>query len=194
MSGAGLGHSLRALRAQFLAFFLGWLALTPISPLILRSKPTLIIDAEIDHGERMELFVNEVYTKPRTAPIAAGRRQAYKFEALPDAISTLRLDPTDVSLAAVRVYRVAFLQGDRVIKEFAPQELEAWPLANLRFATPAGEAAALLRATSSDPILWIPVPAALTLSYQMRFWMALLGLGFCAIYVYASLRGRLRRA
>ena len=59
------------------------------------------------------------------------------------------------------------------------------PLANLRFATPAGEAAALLRATSSDPILWIPVPAALTLSYQMRFWMALLGLGFCAIYVYA---------
>ena len=80
----GLGHSFAGAASAVPGVFLGWLALTPISPLILRSKPTLIIDAEIDHGERMELFVNEVYT-------SRGRRRSRRAGDKPISLKLCRM-------------------------------------------------------------------------------------------------------
>jgi hypothetical protein len=128
------------------------------------SSASIEADMLVTRGNSVELWVNDWQHPSERVSLVPRERHVYKFNSVPQNITLLRLDPTDVSDAHITLYGLTVKLGNQTVHQFTPAELKTWTLVNLA-ASGQQDGALSLDGTSDDPILWtsplaIQLPAA----------------------------------
>lgn len=115
----------------------------------------LLIDAQIDKGNYIEIFINENYFDSQQREIIPGERRTYLFDLhdLPTrSIEQLRIDPSDKVNATVSLFEISLLK-DGLVAQSMPLELMAgWSKNGINLTTTSNKQLSLI-STSNDPIL-----------------------------------------
>lgn len=147
----------RSVRVAFvLLMFLGGAALSFTRYYF--DEVTLEFDAEIDRGNYMELYFNERWPDYIVQDVLPGVRNSYVFHGLPSKLFALRLDPTNVAQARVRIYAIRIKRGARTLQEYLPPHISGW--VNTQLDVTANSSPSVYEAISSDtdPIMRLPGP------------------------------------
>ena len=119
-------------------------------------ETSIEVDMLVSRGNAVELYFNDWHQPPVRLPVIAGQRHVYRFDNLPQQITRIRLDPTDLPDARVIIYSLTVKMPNQVLRQFGPEELKHWTLVNL--STPKEEDGGLaLDDTNNDPLLWTPL-------------------------------------
>lgn len=113
---------------------------------------TVTVDMFVERGETVELYVNGTTDEPLRAAVVPGTRAEYRFETESGSIRSLRLDPTNSSDTAVRIYGVRVDDSGRKLAEWTASELGSWSRLNLS-QQPTDPQALALVSTTADPNL-----------------------------------------
>ena len=117
---------------------------------------SVVVDAEVEKGNTIELFHNERWGAGASQAIVPGVRTAYRFDGLPRRLSSLRVDPTDLPEARIRIYGLRFLRRDRVVREIRPGAMQTWRLVGMTAAPAATPGVLEMVSTSPDPMVLVP--------------------------------------
>jgi hypothetical protein len=159
-----------------LAVFVSLIVLNTYSSLLLLPRlfpvrsAVIAVDMQVEAGNNVEIYLNNGGDPLRQAVVPRQRVQ-YLFSGITEDISVLRLDPTDVSAADVKVYSVQVRDAGALLRNFDPAALAGWLGDNLKSPEIADGAFHFL-AANNDPILLSRVDIALHHSGDER-WSAL---------------------
>jgi len=109
------------------------------------------IDMEVSTGRGIYVFLNDLARRPTTLPVEPAVRKVYEFEVPRENLSLLRIDPTDVAGATVRIYGVEVAAEGRTIARFTPQDLRVWSISGLTLVD--DPAAFAVISSNDDPML-----------------------------------------
>ena len=114
------------------------------------------VDMLVTRGNRVELWLNDWQHPSEQLPVIAGERHVYRFVRVPQKITLLRLDPTDMPDARILIYRVTVRSGRQIFRQFGPAELKTWSRMNLS-APQDEDGGVALAGLTDDPILTAPL-------------------------------------
>jgi hypothetical protein len=114
------------------------------------------VDMRVSRGQFVELWANDWQHDSERHQIIEGQRYVYHFARLPQHLTLLRLDPTDLADAKVVIYGITIKAHDRTFQQFGPDDLKRWTFVN--FSPPRDEDGGLaFDDTNDDPSLWTPL-------------------------------------
>jgi len=87
---------------------------------------------------------------------------------MPAIISRMRIDPTDVPQADIKIYSLVFSRGEKAVRQLAVADLQEWRLINTRFIE-ANEDFLHLESETDDPIITQDVDYILSKSFEGFF-------------------------
>lgn len=117
----------RALLALFVVFCIVGYAL-PIwtASFVAKEGVRVDIDAKIESGRVVELYVNGYRREPLTIPITTGVRHTYTFSHIIENVNFLRVDLGKISGAAIEVYGISVSVDGKVAKQYGPDVIYQW--------------------------------------------------------------------
>lgn len=113
----------------------------------------LLIDAEISAGSRLEVYVNDEWLPPKVVAIRPGARHVYQFTNMPGRITLLRLDPTDVQGAEVKIFGLEFRRQGATVQRLEPEQLSEWQSQGVAEKQAGAHSGLRMVSASNDPIL-----------------------------------------
>jgi hypothetical protein len=117
----------RALLGLFLVFcFVGYELPTLTAFFTANRGVQVEIDAKIESGRIVELYVNGYRNPPLTVPITTGVRRTYIFPRIADNVNFLRIDLGKISGATVDVYGITISVDGKVAKQYEPDVIYQW--------------------------------------------------------------------
>jgi len=128
----------------------------------------LSIDMEVDKGTCVEVYINGEASPPFRLSLNPGRRDVYRIHDMPAIISRMRIDPTDVPQADIKIYSLVFSRGEKAVRQLAVADLQEWRLINTRFIE-ANEDFLHLESETDDPIITQDVDYILSKSFEGFF-------------------------
>lgn len=115
-----------ALSLLAVLILLGWLQF-----LVGAQNITLRLDLEASQGDMLEVFVNENNQQPFRQKLVLNQRHVYQFENLPGHIQVLRIDPTNVAQATVKIFSLSICRRGQEVVRLEPAALTKWKTVNL---------------------------------------------------------------
>jgi hypothetical protein len=112
----------------------------------------LVVDAEIERGSVMAIFINEDYNRSPSLPIKAGERHSYIFDNLSEKVSELRLDPTDLPEVRFKIYKISVLKNNLPIFEQSGDKIALLGMLNAVIESKNPDYVEY-KSTSNDPII-----------------------------------------
>lgn len=106
------------------------------------------VDMLASRGNFVEVYLNGNGREPKRLPLVLNERHIYRFEDLPTSITLVRLDPTNANDARIVLYGFRFKAGNRVLREFGPEDLRSWSMNDLSI--PGRESGGLTMASTTD--------------------------------------------
>ncbi len=89
------------------------------------------VDMQVDNGNNVKVFLNGS-GEPLLQKLVREQRVVYTFTGVSENIAILRLDPTDVAYAEVKIYSIEVDDSDGVLRRFGPDDLRVWASSNLK--------------------------------------------------------------
>lgn len=86
----------------------------------------LEVDAKIEAGRIVEIYVNGYENPPLTTPIVPGVRHTYKFPIITQSINFLRIDLGKISGTTIEAYSVTVSVDGKVAKQYGPDVIYTW--------------------------------------------------------------------
>ena len=119
------------------------------------SGPVVVdVDAAVSDGDYIQVFPNDQEKNPPVRlPLIAGTRHTYHFTELPDQLTRLRVDPTNVPNATVQVFSVEIFRGSHTLARIQPGALRHWTLFN-GISLPVSSTAFAFRSTTKFPVFY----------------------------------------
>lgn len=113
------------------------------------------VTATVSHGRLLEVFFNDFRGVPLRAALVPGERRVYELASWSQAITRLRVDPTETPGSTVAFEALEVLSGDTVVSRFRAADLAAWASSGI---TPleADPHRLTVRITNNDPALVSP--------------------------------------
>lgn len=134
--------------------------ISPVFKAVPIEQACIEVQAKIDQGTRIELFINRVWTATWGQPIETKIMKNYVFSKVPDKISSIRLDVTDASSAKIHLQSIqAHCPGRK--KFYLALNLAELTFNDLKVISGPGQGL-YLEAAGPDP--WITIPVDLNLS------------------------------
>lgn len=150
--------SLKLALAILIGCLVGFLAekfwLLPLQALFDREYD-LVVDASIESGKFIEVFVNNEFDHSYRDNIVPGEPHRYVFHKVPGHISAIRLDITDSAETKATLKGIQLVSEGKPIAEVAANEMLHWG-ANQLEVSPAVDASGQLsvRSTLNDPFIY----------------------------------------
>jgi len=129
----------------------------------------LSIDMEVDKGTLVEVYINGEASPPFRLSLNPGRRDVYRIHDMPAIISRMRIDPTDVPQADIKIYSLVFSRGEKAVRQLAGADLQEWRLINARSIIEANEDFLHLESETDDPIITQDVDYIFSKSFEGFF-------------------------
>jgi hypothetical protein len=119
--------SRRGLLVLFATFFLVGYALPTIVAVFVAQRGVQVeVDAKIESGRIVELYVNGYRREPMTVPITPGVRRTYAFAHIIENVNFLRIDLGKISGVSVEVYGITVSVGGKVARQYGPDVIYQW--------------------------------------------------------------------
>jgi hypothetical protein len=134
-----------------------------------RQETYLEIDATIEQGNRVEVYVNQEAVAPLVAKVLPNRRTVYRFSPLPDPISQLRIDPSEVA-SAVKIFGISIWSEGKKIRNLPPSDQTLWATPGLLRSDDCSPAGCRFSSTTSDPMLLAKLSSPVALGGAFAGW------------------------
>jgi hypothetical protein len=119
--------SSRGLAFLFAVFCIFGYMLPSVTGLFVANRGVQVdVDAKIESGRIVELYVNGYRNAPLTVPITTGVRRTYTFSHILENVNFLRVDLGKISGAAVEVYGITVSVDGKLAKYYGPDVIYQW--------------------------------------------------------------------
>src|SRR5208282_6121240 len=119
--------SSRGLLALFVVFGIVGYALPTFTAMFVANRGVQVdVDAKIESGRSVELYVNGYRHEPLTVPITTGVRRTYTFSHILENVNFLRVDLGKISGATVEVYGITVSVDGKMAKQYGPDVIYQW--------------------------------------------------------------------
>ncbi len=117
----------RSLVVLFLVFCTVGYVLPTLAALFIANRGVRVdVDANIQSGRIVELYVNSRWNAPLTIPITPGVRRTYSFPHIVETVNQLRVDLGKISGAAIEVHDITVSVDGKIAKQYGPDVIYQW--------------------------------------------------------------------